>query len=256
MFNSISHLSGSKVTASDGDIGHVKEAFFDDRTWTLRYLVVETGSWLSGREVLISPYSVRQPLGSEKHIHVALTQDKVRNSPGVDTHQPVSRQHEREYLAYYQYPEYWDGGSLWGMGSLPYPVTPVQARVELQANRTMLERDVKAAEVHLRSSAHVTGYEIQATDDSIGHVQDFVFDDETWAIRYLVVDTRNWWPGGRKVLIGMHWADRIDWATHKVHVRLTREQVKASPVFEDVGSIHREYEMQLHQSYQRQGYWL
>ena len=256
MLNSISHLSGAKVGATDGDIGSIKDAYFDDRSWTIRYLVVDTGTWLTGREVLISPYAVKQPVGTDKHIRVALNQEQVRNSPDVDTHQPVSRQHEREYLRYYGYPEYWDGGGLWAMGAMPYPPMAVPASVEIEANRAMHERDFKAGDSHLRSSDSITGYDIQATDDSIGEVQDFIFDDESWAIRYLVVDTRKWWPGGRKVLVGMHWVDSIDWATKSVHVRMTREQVQSSPAFEDVASIHREFEMRLHDNVKRAGYWL
>ncbi len=253
MFNSISHLTGAKVTATDGDIGTVKEVFFDDRNWAIRYLVVDAGSWLTGRDVLISPYSVVQPIGGDKHIHLQLTREQVKNSPDVDTHQPVSRQHERELLSYYQYPDYWDGGDLWAMGAVPYP--PVMA-VGANDNHVTPLQGSQGAEVHLRSSSHVTGYEIAASDDSIGEVQDFIFDDESWAIRYLVVDTSNWWPLKREVLIGMHWADRIDWATRKMHVNLTREQVKSSPEYEDVSSIHREYEVRLHQNYLRNGYWV
>jgi sporulation protein YlmC with PRC-barrel domain len=256
MLNSISHLSGAKVTATDGDIGHVKDAFFDDRSWTIRYLVVDAGTWLTGREVLISPYAVKQPVGSDKHIHVALTQQQVRDSPDVDTHQPVSRQHERDYLRYYGYPEYWDGGGLWAMGAMPYPPIWAPATDEAAANRAMMERDFRAGDSHLRSSDSVTGYDIQASDDGIGQVQDYVFDDASWAIRYLIVDTRKWWPGGRKVLVGMNWVDRIDWATKKVHVHMTVEQLKSSPAFEDVGSIHREYEMRLHDNVKRPGYWV
>lgn len=256
MLNSISHLSGAKVSASDGSIGKVNDVFFDDRSWTVRYLVVDTGNWLKGREVLISPYSVKQPVGSQKHIHLALTRQQVESSPDVDTQQPVSRQHERELLRHHGYAEYWDGGGLWAMGAMPYPPPMLDTTAERAANQEMLDRDFKAADVHLRSAAHVTGYDIQASDDGIGQVQDFVIDDQTWAIRYLVVDTSQWWQGGHKVLVGMHWADRIDWATHKLHVRMTRDQVRSSPAFEDVGSIHREYEMRLHRNYERQGYWL
>ncbi len=253
MLNSISHLKGAKVTATDGDIGTVKEVFFDDRNWAIRYLVVDTGSWLTDRLVLVSPYSVKELMGIDKHIHVSLTRQQVKASPDVDVHQPVSRQRERELLGYYQYPEYWDGGDLWAMGAVPYPpVIPIRA----DANRVAPLSDANAGEVHLRSSTHVTGYEVAATDESIGEVQDFVFDDESWAIRYLVVDTSSWWSLKRKVLIGMHWADRIDWATRKMHVNLTREQVKSSPEYEDVSSIHREYEVSLHHNYQRNGYWV
>ena len=127
MLNSVSHLVSSTVTATDGEMGHVKQAFFDDQRWTIRYLVVDTGTWLSGREVLISPYSVKQPLGSVRKIDVSLTRQQVRDSPDIDTHQPVSRRHELEYATYYAYPNYWDGGGLWSMGA--YPVLPPPAAI-------------------------------------------------------------------------------------------------------------------------------
>ena len=167
-----------------------------------------------------------------------------------------NRQQEREFLLYYRYPDYWEGGGLWGMGALPFPPAMALPAAERDANPALPERDVKASEVHLRSTADITGYEIQATDGSIGEVQDFVFDDGSWAVRYLVVDTRKWWPGGRKVLIGVQWADRIDWVTRLVHVDLTREQIRSSPPFDDIGSIDRDYELRLHENYKRQGYWM
>ena len=256
MLDSISHLTGATVVASDGEIGNVKDAFFDDRSWAVRYLVVDTGTWLKGREVLVSPYAVKQPVGSDKTVHVALTQQQVQSSPDVDTHQPVSRQHELEFMRHYQYPAYWDGGGLWAMGAMPYPMPLGPTDEERAANNAMLQRDFHAADVHLRSASSITGYDIQASDDSIGTVQDFVFDHETWAIRYLVVDTSRWWQGGHRVLVGMAWADSIEWATRKVHVHMTREQVQSSPGFEDVGTMQRDDEMRLHKNYQREGYWL
>ena len=256
MMNSVSHLNGSTITATDGEIGHVSQVYFDDQAWAIRYLVVDTGTWLSGREVLVSPYAVRQPLADVKKVNVRLTREQVERSPDIDTHQPVSRRHERDYLGYYDYPEYWGGDALWAMSAMPLVPPALQAPAETQAERAAIEKSVPAEDVHLRSSAAVRGYDIQATDDSIGHVDDFVFDDETWAIRYLVVDTRNWWPGGKKVLIATRWIDNIDWAGRTVAVKLTREQVKSSPAFEDIASIHRDYEMRLHQNYQRQGYWI
>ncbi len=239
MLNSMRRLTGAKLTAIDGDIGHVEEFFFDDCAWAIRYLVVHTGSWLEARKVLISPYAVQQPLGGDKHIHTVLTKQQVKNSPDIDTHQPMSRQHERDYLDYYAYPEYWGGSALWGMAEMPYPPI-MRSPAKIAAARALRRRDCKAGEVHLRSSAYVIGNNLEATDESIGVVHDFIFDDQNWAIRYLVVDTPNGCPDGRKVLISMQWADRLDWATQKVHVRLTREQVMSSPVFEDVSSIHRE----------------
>lgn len=255
MLTSISQIQGSTIDASDGSIGTVGEAYFDDQSWAVRYLVVDTGTWLSERKVLISPYVVQQPLDGDKRIGVTLTRQQVENSPHVDTHEPVSRRHEREQARYYAFPEYWGGGGLWAMGAFPV-MTPVLEDPQLrQAEREALEHDVRSEDVHLRSSAAVIGYDIEASDKSIGHVKDFVFDTESWAVRYLVVDTHNWWPGGKKVLIATHWIDRIDWADKRVYVNLTREQVKASPEYVESLPIERDYETRLHDAYGRRGYW-
>jgi len=253
MLNTVKHVCGSTLTATDGAIGQVKEVYFDDVAWAIRYLVVDTGTWLSGREVLISPYSVRQPVGSEGNIDVNLSREQVRNSPVTDTHQPVSRRHERETLGYYGYPEYWGGGDLWAMSALP--MLPLPVGVDSQAELFRRQDEVPAEDVHLRSSVQVTGYDIQASDDSIGHVKDFIFDEASWAVRYLVVDTRNWWPGGRKVLLATRWIDRIDWAEQTVYTTLTRAQVKGSPEYDEAAIIDRDYEQRLHDAYGRQGYW-
>jgi len=254
MLRRVSHLAESSVTATNGDIGNVTAAFFDDRSWAIRYLVVDTEKWLPAREVLISPYSVSQPLPNlrdDKNIHVRLTREQVKASPDVDMHQPVLRQHQRDYSFDDTYPKYWGGVDMWGMGGLPvmaaYPPSPEQ----IAAADTRRARDFAAADIHLRSSVKVLGYAIQATDESIGHVTDFVFDDKSWAIRYLIVDTRNWWPGGKKVLVATHWIDSIDWATSSVNVGLTREGVKASPEYDEAVAINRAYETNLHTAYSR-----
>lgn len=271
MINHIGHLKGSTIAATDGEIGRVTGAYFDDKTWTIRYLVVDTGTWLSDRKVLISPYSVLQPLRAERPIAVSLTRQQIMDSPDIDTQKPVSRQHESEYLSYYAYPPYWEGGALWGLAALPQlPLADPQldlAGARAAAGAAQSGRsgrsdggddagDTAVGDVHLRSSSEVIGYDIQASDDSIGHVKDLVFDDESWAIRYFVVDTRNWLPGGRKVLIGTHWIEQIDWPTRAVRVALTREQVRNSPQFEELEPVTREYENRLHEAYKRQGYWL
>ena len=154
-----------------------EEAFFDDHAWTIRYLVVDTGGWLSGRNVLISPYSVQQPLRPGQPIDVALSRQQVKDSPDIDTHQPVSRRAERQYNSYYAYPEYWVGDGLWPMGPIPLLPPPLPPDPNAPA-AAVADDDVPPEDVHLRSSAAVDGHNIQATDESIGHVRDdFVFDD-------------------------------------------------------------------------------
>ena len=255
MLNSLSHLTSATLSATDGQIGHIRQAYFDDEAWAIRYLVVDTGTWLAGREVLISPYAVKQPVGRVQNVDVALTRQQVNDSPVTDTHQPVSRRHERENLSYYAYPEYWGGADLWAMSAMPMLPPPLPTTVESEAVLAEREKDVLPEDVHLLSSAAVTGYDIQANDDSIGHVKDFIFDDESWAIRYLVVDTRNWWPGGKKVLLATRWIARIDWAEKTVYTTLTRDQVKNSPEYDEASAVDRGYEKQLHDAYGREGYW-
>lgn len=255
MLHSISQLSGSSIHARDGDIGKVEQAYFDDQKWTIRYLVVNTGSWLSGRNVLISPYAVEQAFGGSSQVVVNLTREQVEHSPSIDTHEPVSRRHERDFADYYAYPEYWTGDALWAMSAMPLIPPPLQSREELETRRADREKDVAPEDLHLRSSENVHGYDILATDGSIGHVKDYLFDDDSWTIRYLVVDTRNWWPGGKKVLIAPHWIERIDWVEKTVQVNLSREQVKTSPAYDEAQSPDRVYEERLHEAYDRKGYW-
>jgi len=255
MLNSIDFLIDSTLTATDGTIGLVRQAYFDDQTWVIRYLVVATGTWLAGREVLISPESVKQPLGRVKNLDVALTRRQVEGSPAIDTHRPVSRQHERELRAYYGHPEYWEGSELGAMSAVPFFPPPLPTTVQSEADCAARDAEVPPEDLHLRSSAVVTGYDIQATDHSIGHVEDFMFDDECWTIRYLLVNTRNWWPGGKKILLATHWIDSIDWAEKTVYTTLTRQQVRDGPEYVEAVPIDRDYEQRLHDAYGREGYW-
>lgn len=256
MLRKVSSLKGYAIKATDDELGSVKEVYFDDEQWGVRYLVVETGTWLSQRTVLISPYSITGVDDLEELIHVSLTREQVKNSPDIDTHQPVSRQLEGEFSSYYGFGNYWTGPYLWGAGG--YPVLPDAMGIPKVDERpdAVAERAADRPEdVHLRSSKDVAGYHIVGTDEEIGHVEDFICDDESWAIRYLLVDTRNWWPGGKKVLLATQWIERIDWTDSTVQARLTQEQIKNSPEYDEDEPLDRGYETQLHQYYDKRGYW-
>jgi hypothetical protein len=246
MFIKAKVLKGYTLDSRDGDIGTVKEFYFDDRHWTIRYLVADTGSWLTGRQVLISPYALISVIKGEQHIGVNLTKKQIEDSPSLDTDKPVSRQFEESYYGYYGWPMYWSGPNMWG--SYPY----------IERNREKWGKSnhgEKAWDPHLRSTQAVGGYHIQALDGEIGHVEDFVIDDETWAIRYLVVGTRNWWPG-RKVLVSPQWIERVSWNESKVFVNLDRETIKQSPEYTEESLLTRDYEIGLHRHYNRKGYWV
>jgi len=248
-------LHGFTIGATDGDIGTVKEGYFDDLSFTVRYLVVDTGGWLAERQVLLSPIALRKLDWAEKRITAALTKAQVEKSPPIDTDKPVSRQHETAYYGYYGYSPYWTGPYLWGADPYPYPETgPAPSAAELAREQRWNWEAKEREDPHLRSSRAVTGYYIQATDGDIGHVEDFLVDDHAWAIRYMLVDTTNWWAG-KKVLVAPAWIERVDWAESKVHVTVTRAQIKTSPTYDPTRPVERAYETQLYGHYGGPRYW-
>ena len=246
MQEKVKSLEGYGLHSLDGEIGKVKEFYFDDKYWTIRYLVADTGNWLPGRQVLISPHALSYVNKKEKTISVDLTKKQIEESPSLDSERPVSRQFEESYYGYYQFPAYWTGSYMWGA----YPFFVRDAKSTSQPIRSD-----KVEDYHLRSTNAVTGHHIQATNGEIGHIVDFIIDDHNWAIRYLVVDTNNWLPG-KKVLISPPWIESVNWGQSKVFVRLSREAIKNSPEFKEASRLTREYETQLHGHYSLQGYWV
>lgn len=230
MLHSARKLEEMKVAAIDGEVGSIKDVYFDDEKWTIRHLEVDTGGWLTGRKVLLSPMAVREADWSGGVVFVNLSRERIQNSPGINTHKPVSRQHEADLYKHYGYPYYWSGPYLWGYAVLPTLLERVPmedpGRQEL---REQMEEQSK--DFHLRSCEEVAGYHIHARDDTLGHVEDFLLDDEDWSIRLLVVDTRNWWPG-RHVLIPPQHVERVNWERMEVFVDITREEVENSPEYD------------------------
>lgn len=250
MLRSLKDLENYKVSATDGDIGDVVNFLLDDELWTIRYLVVQTGGplFLDGRQVLISPISFRQAEWSTHRFHLALTKDRVKDSPDVDVDKPISRQHEQHYFRYYGYPYYWGSSGLWGMGMHPALLA------EGRWNEAPAGQSGAPGDIHLRSAREVRGYHIQGSDGAIGHLEDFIVDDETWEVRYLVVDTSNWWFG-KKVLVAPHWRSRVSWVEGKVHVDMSRQAIKDSPEWDAQAAVNREYEARLYDYYGRPVYW-
>ncbi|HEV8585144.1 MAG TPA: PRC-barrel domain-containing protein [Methylomirabilota bacterium] len=245
-------LVGYHLAATDGAIGEVQTCYFDDVHWTVRYLVVDTGGWLSGRKVLISPMSVREVDRVGRRVIVALTRDQVERSPDIDTHRPVSRQHEISLLQHYGFPSYWYGPYTWGPVMLPAPPFPATdaVREEMMARA---EQD-NLEDAHLQSSKDVIPYAIQARDGTIGHVDDFLADDRAWSIRWLVVGTGNWLPG-KQVLVAPEWVEDVAWNERAVRVSLTRAQIQGAPPYDRERPVEREYEQQLYAYYGRPSYW-
>ena len=227
-------LLGYAIRATDGNIGTVADLYFDDERWAVRYLVVDTGGWLTGRRVLISPRAFGEPEWNAKILPVSLTKSQVENSPDIDTNKPVSRQHEAAHLGYYEYPFYWGGSGLWGMGEYPGDLSSQTAiEAELRANEPAPLAPAPGEDSHLQSFNAVRGYHIHATDGEVGHVEDLLIDDRSWAIRDLVVNTSNWW-GGHKVLIEPGSITSVAWPAAEVRVSLSRADVQKARTFDPV----------------------
>jgi len=231
----LADLKKYSLLASDGEIGKITEAYFDDWEWTVRYFVVRAGGWLLGREVLIAPRAITGLDEDAGRIALELTREQVEKSPPVETKKPVSRHYESLYYQYYNWEPYWMVGPMGG----PMPVAP---RTALRPEEIGRMREPENP--HLRASDEVQGYRIHAIDGELGEVHDLIIDDRGWMVRYLVADTRKWLPG-KKVLIAPAWVGGVDWAGREITVDLDRETIRSAPPYDPSRAIGADYEVRL-----------
>jgi hypothetical protein len=261
MLRSINDLHRLVVEGIDGSIGRINDLYFDDQAWTIRFLVVETGAWLEGRKVLISPFATHEPDWKRLLLPVSVKREQVRKSPNVDSRRPVSRQHEIEHAAYCGYPYYWGGAGIWGDGMRPRMMLAACGGAEsAEAQRQETEFVQAQADAHrrrgddphLRSTHAMIRYHIHATDGEVGHVDGMIIDDETWTIRYLVVNTSDWWLG-HQVLVAPPWITDISWLEATVSVDLSRDAIKRAPAYNHDALPDREQERRMYEHYVRPG---
>jgi len=235
-------LYGYGLGARDGDIGSCRDFLFDDEQWGVRYIVADTRKWLPGRKVLISPIAIGTIDVMSKTLDVDLTKDQIEAAPPLDADAPVSRQYERFYNRHFDWADYWGGTMAWGPHV--YPRLLQDKKQHAEKAQAVVEKDV-----NLRSTEEVQGYQIHASDDEIGHIEDFIVDEETWMIRYLVIDTSNWIPGSKRVIISPDWVDSVDWTDRALKVKMTREQIKNSPEYDPTAPVYRDYEKSIFDHY-------
>lgn len=219
---------GSSLQGTDGEVGTAKDVLFDSRTWDLRYLVVDTGTWLPGRKVLLSPTEVVGVDWDQEQVSVRRTKEQVKEAPHVDSEQPVSRQMEVELAAYYGWPAYWEGGVVMGAPAPVMVERPAVTEQQLEKAKTEQRGDPE-----LRSFQEVQGYRLTATDGEAGHLRDFIVDDQLWSVRYLVLDTGNWLPG-RRVLLSPDRVEQIEWARRSVVTNLSQEDLKSGQDYDSL----------------------
>lgn len=228
MLRSVRDLEAYAVGATDGETGHVKDFYFDDRAWVVRYLVVDAGTWLSSRQVLISPISIGRPDPAERSLHVWLTKDQVKNSPLVDTDKPVYRQHGAPLI-----------------------------RVERGNDRALPDIDRNNCiddDPHICSCRELMTYDIHATDGDIGRVDDVLIDDQGWAIRYLVVGIGHG-SGSHRSLVAWQWIEQVSWSDAAVGLKMNRQAIENAPPYESIAQLEHGAEARLHDHYGERGYW-
>jgi hypothetical protein len=222
--------------------------------------VVETGNWLLSRKVLISPIALGTPDWRQRELPVAITMQQVKDSPDFDTEKPVSRQYEIEYLGHYGYPSYWAGMGLWGDAPYPSMLMPqldagIAASLVQSPEKLATEQvNRQSGDPSLRSCSEVTHYVVHAIDGDVGHISGMLVDEQSWAIRYLIVDTGGWWLG-HQVLVTPQWIDEISWVEATVSIKLTRQAVQDAPRYDWTVGVTREQEARIHEHYGFAGYW-
>ena len=230
MSQSLKKICGDKLGASDGEIGHVKDFYFDDERWVVRYVVADTGTWLSGKLVLISPRALGSLYEGGKVLIVNLTRHQIENCPSIDAHKPVSRQYEEEYYRHYGWPDYWQGDAIWGMSGFPIVHTgAIPSTSEVRAKNSAVP---PLKDTHLRSAQAIIGYQIQVGEDTIGQVTDFMMESESWVITGLVINLGNRFTG-KKVLLSPSQIHHISYEESKVFVDVTKEALELAPGFDD-----------------------
>jgi len=262
MLFAASGLEGSPVKASDGEIGAVKDFLFDDRTWTIRWMEVETGLWLPGRRVLIHPSAIAplalppkpalpmMSFGKELELAVNLTRAEIEAGPQARADEPVTRQMESLLYDYYGWDPYW-GVTHFGAGALPnaeQQIVPEAARRDADAEEFPPE-DVSG----FHGVASISGYHVHASDGDIGHVENVLADDSNWEIRYLIIATRNWLPG-KVVQISPYAVRDINWFGDSINMNITREQVRSAPAWDPLAIVDKTTEDALHRHFGWPGY--
>lgn len=284
-------LLNQSIRGTDGNVGSLYDLYVADDSWQVRYLVVDTGPWLFGQRVLLSPQALRTAVedaanACDVHLSVDLSKEQIESSPNVSLEQPISRQQEAELFNHYGWVNYWDAAPF-TLPTVPIPYTPsgplevetdeTQADLSASADDTTADNAPRAGaaiqresltivenegsessnkeQSDLRSMRELIGYRIHTSDDEIGHIEDLLLDVESWHLRYLLVDTRNWLPG-RKVLIAVDAIESVNWLESTVNVYLNRAQVEQSPEYEGRSSFSRELEIQLYRIYDIPGYWI
>ncbi len=233
-------LKNYKLECIDGELGKAKEFHFDTQCWIVRYLIAETGSWLAGRKILISPHAMDSIRREDQHIFIDLNKNQIKDAPLLYNNHPISREFEEENCRYYDWPIYWHSQS--------FGEQQPRLRNRNYDQWNECKHDNIVCDIRLRSTLEINDFHIQTLDNDIGHIEDFIIDDAAWVIRYLIVSIRSGWPEYR-VLIPPQWINRISDTEGKVFVSFNRESFDQMQEYTEESLLNLNYETELCSNY-------
>lgn len=260
----LSTLLGMQVKSAKGEnMGKVKDILYDDREWTSRYLVVDTGGLFKRNEILISPIVVSD-IHSDDGITLRMHHEEIEDSPKLESRLPISRQMEKTYVSYFGWPTYWVTPlSVEGVPPISRPehgkgwrdpAQPEKSSIQISEQREKKARSSGQIEANLRSFNELLGYEVSSLDEGFGKVDDILQEEDSWKIRYFSIKTRKWLPS-KSVLLAIEWVDQISWTHESIQVSLPSKQIKDSPSYTSASKLTRSQEKALYRHYGREGYW-
>ncbi len=240
MKRSLKELLGYTLEIKDGNKGKTKDFLFDEKTWIIRYMEADFGNWLESKRVLIPRVFLKPPIWEDRLFPVDISQSDIEKCPDIEDKLTVSRQYEEEMHKHYQTNPYW-GGAVAASRGLLFPPRPIGI-----PKKAVAEDESKSI---LRSFNQVEGYHIQAINGKLGHIDDIIIDDTDWQIVYLIVDTKNWLPWSKKVVISADWMDDISYLKKEIKIRLKIETIKNAPEYQSNDNISLQYEKSLYDYY-------
>lgn len=259
MLRNLKKIFGFTLFGEGQEYGTIKDFYFDEDKMKIRYGIVDTGTWLKNRKVLISPKEFMKPDFEHGVLPVELTKKEIEESPPISKEKPLSQIMEEKVTNYFEWPKYWIGTSTG---------EPVNANFllgekikEMRQNKTNKEQREKYIvaregnkETNLRSSKEVIGYNIKAIDGEIGKLDGLIVEDNYWLIRYLIIDTGKWLPS-RKVIFPPEWLEGISWNKEQIIFPFSKEEIRHAPDYDPDVPVSRVYEEKLYEYYQKQKYW-
>lgn len=244
MKRSLKNITGYSVEMLDGPKGKVKDFLFDEESWIIRYLEVGFGNLFKDKRILIPKTFLKDPDWNKEHFPVNLDQKDVESCPDLDERAPVSRAYEKKLSEHYEIDYYWPTLYAPPVVTTPYyPPRPLHS-----PSKIVDEEDIDTS---LRSFVEVKGYHIRATDGKLGHVADMIVDDEDWQIVYLIIDTSNWRPWSKVVILSIDWMESISYTNRAVTINLESEHIKNAPEYNPAHPIDMDYEKVLYEYYHK-----